>query len=152
MPIILKGSFRCSRVGAEGFPTNIFWAREKGMKFLRENALLKGKITCPKCSSNMDLWKSGSVIDKYHWWHRKEKTGKWCNPTQSLTHSSQVIKSKLIVLEIMLMTWHRAKSAIIHNAKSIAGRSTHHMWLVWVLQASHTGLCSEHTRNDRRRG
>jgi len=75
-----KGSFGCSVLGAGGFPTKmlfgfLFSDHEKGVKFLKECGLLKREMFCPKCGSNMSIWRSESVIDEYRWRCGKGKRG-----------------------------------------------------------------------------
>jgi transposase-like protein len=111
LPFILKGSFGHSVVGADGFPTTLFFGflfsdHERGVKFLHECGLSKSEMLCPTCGSNMSLWRCESVIDKYHWRCRKGKRGQRCNATWSLRHSSWFTKSKLTLLETMLLTYH----------------------------------------------
>jgi len=72
LPFVPKGSFGRSVVGVDGFPTTMFFGflfsdHEKGVKFLQECGLLKREMICPTCGSNMRLWRSESVIDKYRW-------------------------------------------------------------------------------------
>jgi len=110
LPFVPKGSFGRSVVGDDGFPTTLFFGflfsdHEKGVKFLQECGLLKREMICPTCGSNMSLWKSESVIDKYRWRFGKGKRGQRCNTTRSLRHSSWFTKSKLTLLEIMLLTY-----------------------------------------------
>jgi hypothetical protein len=56
-------------------------------------------------SSNMSLWRSESVVDKYRWRCGKGKWGEQCNTTRSLRHFSWFTKSKLTLMEIMLLTY-----------------------------------------------
>jgi len=84
----------------------LFSDHEKGVTFLQERGLLKREMLCPTCGNNMSLWRSERVIDKYCWGCGKGKRGQRCNGTQSLRHSSWFSKSKLTLLEIMLLTYH----------------------------------------------
>jgi len=109
-PIVPKGSLGRSVVGADGFPNKLFFGflfsdSDRGVKFLQEGGLLKREMPCSKCGSNMSLWKSESVIDKLRWRCGKGKRGQRCNATRSLRHSSWFTDSKLILLEIMLLTY-----------------------------------------------
>jgi len=111
LPFVPKGSFGRSVVGADGFPTTMFFGflfsdHEKGITFLQECGLLKREMLCPTCGNNMSLWRSERVIDKYRWGCGKGKRGQRCNGTRSLRHSSWFSKSKLTLLEIMLLTYH----------------------------------------------
>ena len=50
MTIVPKGYFGCSIVGADGFPTKMFFGflfsdHEKGVKFLQETGLLPSEMT-----------------------------------------------------------------------------------------------------------
>jgi hypothetical protein len=68
-------------VGADDLPTKmlfgfLFSDHKKGVKFLQESGLLKSEMTCLKCSSNMHLWKSESIINKYRWGCGKRKRDK----------------------------------------------------------------------------
>jgi hypothetical protein len=108
LPFVLKGSFGRSVVGADGFPTTFFFGflfldHEKGIKFLQGCRLLKREMLCPTCGRNMSLW-SESVIDKFRWRCGKGMRGQRCNATRSLRHSSWFTKSKLTLLEVMLLT------------------------------------------------
>jgi hypothetical protein len=72
LPFVPKGYFGRSVVGADSFPTTLFFGflfsdHEKGVKFLQECGLLKREMICHTCGSNMSLCKSESVIDKYRW-------------------------------------------------------------------------------------
>jgi transposase-like protein len=111
LPCLPKGSFGRSLVGADGFPTNMFFGvlfsdHERDIKFLQECGLLKKEMLCPTCKSNMSLWKSERVSDKLRWWCGKGKRGQRCNGTRSLRHSSWFTKSKLHLVEIMLLTYY----------------------------------------------
>ena len=94
LPFVPKGSFGRSVVGVYGFPTTMFFwilvfgPRKRGVKFLQECGLLKREMLCPTCGSNMRLWRSDSVVDKYRWRCGKGKRGERCNATRSLRHSS----------------------------------------------------------------
>lgn len=110
LPFVPKGSYGRSLVGDDGLPTKMFFGflfsdHEKGIKFLQECGLLKREMLCPTCGSNMSLWKSESVADKYRWRCGKGKRGQRCNATRSLRHSSWFTKSKLTIQEIMLLTY-----------------------------------------------
>jgi len=110
LPIVPKGSLGPSVVGADGFPNKLFFGflfsdHDRGVKFLQECGLLKREMPCSKFSSNMSLWKSESVIDKFRWRCGKGKRGQRCNATRSLRHSSWFTDSKLTLLEIMLLTY-----------------------------------------------
>ena len=78
LPFVPKGSFRRSVVGVDSFLTTLFFGflfsdHEKGVKFLQECGLLKREMICPTCGSNMHLWRSDSVTDKYRWRRWKVK-------------------------------------------------------------------------------
>jgi hypothetical protein len=83
----------------------LFLDHKKGLKFLQECGLLKGEMFCPMCGSNMHLWRSESIIGKCRRRRGKGKGGEHCNATWSLRHSSWFTKSKLSLLEIMLLTF-----------------------------------------------
>jgi hypothetical protein len=90
--------------GADGLPTKLLFGylfsdHEKGMKFLQGSRLLKNEMTCLKCSSNMHVWKSQSIINNYHWQCGKRKRDKACNATQGLRNSSWFSKGKLTLLK-----------------------------------------------------
>ena len=125
LPFVPKGSFGCSVVGADGFLTVLFFGflfsdHEKSMKFLQECGLLKREMFCPTCSS-VSLWRSESIRDKYRRCG-KGKQGKQCNATRSLRHSSWFPKSKLTLLEIILLTYdimQKVLSKAIQNEHQI---------------------------------
>jgi hypothetical protein len=52
----------------------------------------------------MSLSKSEPVIDKYRWMCGKGKRGQRCNATRSLRHSSWFTRSKLNLVEIVILT------------------------------------------------
>jgi hypothetical protein len=111
LPFVSKGTFGQSVVGADGFPTTLFFGflfsdHEKAIKLLQECGVLKRETLCPTCGSNVSLWRSDSVIDKFHWRCRKGKRGQQCNATRSVRHSSWFTKSKLTLLEVMLLTYY----------------------------------------------
>jgi transposase-like protein len=110
LTFVPKGSLGRSIVGNNGFPTRMFFGflfadHEKGVQVLKECGLLKTEMLCPMCGSNMRLSSSKSVIDKCRWKCGKGKRGERCNATRSLRHSSWFSKSKLTLLEIMLVTY-----------------------------------------------
>jgi hypothetical protein len=70
MSFVPRGSFGHSVVGTNGLPTKMFFGflfsdHEKGVKFLEDCGLLRKEMLCPTCGSNMRLWRSKSIIDKY---------------------------------------------------------------------------------------
>jgi hypothetical protein len=86
LPFVPKGSFGCSVVGADGFPTTLvfgflFSDHEKRIKSLQECGVLKREMLCPKCGRNISLWRSESVIDKFRSRCGKGKRGQQCNAT-----------------------------------------------------------------------
>jgi hypothetical protein len=80
LSFVRKGSFGRSVLGPGCFPNTLFFGflfsdQENGITFLKECGLLKIEMLCPSCGSNMSLWKSESVIDKYRWRCGKGKRG-----------------------------------------------------------------------------
>jgi transposase-like protein len=110
LPYVPKGSLGRSLVGPDGIPNKpflgfLFSDHNRGVKFLQECGLLKSEMFCPKCGSNMRLWKSETVADKHRWRCGKGPRGARCNGTRSLRHASWFTKSKLNLLEVMLLTY-----------------------------------------------
>jgi len=104
-----KASYGKTLVGKKGSPNALFFGflfgdHERGVKFLQDCGLLKRDMLCPNCGSNMSLSRSAATIDKYRWVCGKGKRGQRCRGTRSLRHSSWFTRSKLALVQIMLLT------------------------------------------------
>ena len=126
---IPKASYGKTLVGKKGSPNTLFFGflfsdHERGMKFLQDCGLLKREMLCPNCGSNMSLCRSAASIDKYRWKCCKGKRGQRCNGSRSLRHSSWFTKSKLTLVQIMLLTLrHFGESSGYGNQKTATSQT-----------------------------
>ena len=103
-----KASYGKTILGKKGSPNGLFFGfmfadNERGVKFLQDCGLLKRDMLCPTCESNMSLCR-GASIDKYRWKCCKGKRGQRCNGSRSLRYSPWFTKSKMTLVQIMLLT------------------------------------------------
>jgi transposase-like protein len=105
---IPRASYGNTIVG-EGFPNTLFFGflfadHARGIRFLQDCGLLKREMFCIKCESNMSFCRSAGGIDEYRWKCRKGKRSQRCNRSKSVRYSSWFTRSKLHLVEIMLLT------------------------------------------------
>lgn len=126
--IVPRASFDKTLVGKNGSPNSLFFGflfadNERGIKFLQDCGLLKREMSCPNCGSNMSLCRSPAKIDNYRWKCGKGKRGQRCNGSRSLRYSSWFTRSKLTLVQIMLLTYDiliRKRYAIIREERLLA--------------------------------
>ena len=62
-------------------------------------------MTCPKFQSKMKLYKYEAGIDKFRWYCGRKGTQVGCEAAGSIRHSSWGTRSKVTLIEVMLVTY-----------------------------------------------
>jgi ribosomal protein S27AE len=105
-----KGSCKSNLLGTDGIASRmffiiIFYDMETEIRFLQESGVLRKDMTCPKCQPEMKLYKYEAGIDKFRWYCGSKGTQGRCETARSIRHSSWFTRSKLTLLEVMLVTY-----------------------------------------------
>jgi ribosomal protein S27AE len=105
------GSFKRNLLGTDGIVSRMFFIiilydMETGIRFLQESGVLRKDRTCPKCQSEMKLYKYEAGVDKFRWYCGSKGTQGRSEAARSIRHSSWFTRSKLTLLEVMLVTYN----------------------------------------------
>jgi ribosomal protein S27AE len=90
---------------------------ERGIRFLEEVGLLQKQMKCPKCQRSMNLSQYEAGTDKFRWNCGKKGTEGRYQTSRSISHSSWFTNSKLIFLEVMLLTYDVLNKVAVKSLK-----------------------------------
>ena len=108
-------SFGREGVVTKLFLTFLFCDKEMSLQFLKDVGLIRTKMTCSSCGSNMTWSSDGHRKDGYRWRCRKRTSSFMCSVSASIRHGSWFRQCNLTLMEVMFLTYDIVRRVPAHS-------------------------------------